>query len=104
MQKSRDWKQEIKVVPEEVDWTEERKQAEEKIRLAKDRDEVIAVRSWPESLADKKGFNFGQLTRGASKSIDAAIAASKCYGGFAGRLFMRGFFAAVGPAQRERGE
>lgn len=88
-------RQYVETSPIEPDWVQERKRAQ-------DKSAAQAVRDWPDSLADAIGFRFGLLTRSASRSLDMASAASRVYGFFGGKLFMRGYFAAVNSAPYER--
>jgi hypothetical protein len=67
-------------------------------RAAQEKSAAQAVRDWPESLAEKRGFKLAQS--GGNQAM--ALAAANAYGFFGARLFMKGFAAAVGPAPYER--
>jgi hypothetical protein len=68
-------------------------------RAAQEKSASYAAASWPDSLAERRGFDFARLTGG---NHGMAVAASKVYGFFGARLFMKGFLSATGPAPYER--
>lgn len=76
-------------------------QTERAQRTAQEQSAAQAVRDWPGSLAERRGFEFARLTDG---NHGMAVAASRVYGFFGALLFMKGFLAALGPAAYERGE
>jgi hypothetical protein len=80
---------------------EEIVQIERAERAAQDKSASYAAASWPESLAECRGRRFARLTNG---DHGGAVAASKAYGFFGARLYMRGFLSALGPAPYERGQ
>jgi hypothetical protein len=68
-------------------------------RVAQEQSATYAAATWPASLAERRGFDFARLTGG---NHGMAVAASRVYGFFGARLFMKGFSAALSPAPYER--
>lgn len=78
---------------------EETAQMERAERAAQDKSASYAAASWPESLAECRGRQLARLTNG---DHGMAVAASRVYGFFGARLFMKGFVSVLGPAPCER--